>query len=283
MEDSTRVLRNTFIHLPGVGKATERELWESGVTTWEEFLGARSLPWRIRERRAEMRSLIRKSVARFDDANAWYFNSCLPSRERWRLYADFREGAAFLDIETTGLSPESSYITMVGVLDSDGYTAYVRDENLDDLRGALEQYDLVVTFNGARFDLPYIEYFFGNVFRRMAHLDLIYPLWRLGYGGGLKAIESRLKVGRPSELSGLTGFDAVRMWRMWREDNSGARDTLVRYNAEDVASLPALAEFVFNQLAERLWLGVPFLEASMRYEIDLPYDIDVVKALAGGV
>ena len=128
-----------------------------------------------------MRSLIQKSSVRLDEADAWYFNKCLPRGERWRLYGEFRHRAAFLDIETTGLSPAYSYITMVGILDSDGYTAYVRDENLDDLRGALEKYDLVVTFNGAAFDLPYSEHFFGRVFSRMAHSDRSCPLGRRGF------------------------------------------------------------------------------------------------------
>ena len=126
-----------------------------------------------------------------------------------------RHSAAFLDIETTGLSPYSSYLTLVGVLDQDGYHGFVRDDNLTDLREALERYDLVVTFNGASFDLPYVEHSFGSVFAHVAHLDLMYPLRRLGYGGGLKRIEAVLGVGRPSELSGLSGYDAVRLWRMW--------------------------------------------------------------------
>ena len=169
----------------------------------------------------------------------------------WRLYADYRDSAAFLDIETTGLSPYSSVLTLVGILDRDGYRGFVRDDNLLDLREALEQYDLVVTYNGASFDLPYVEHSFGSVFRHVAHIDLMYPLRRLGYGGGLKLIEARLGVGRPSELSGLSGYDAVRMWRMWTMGSAGALETLVRYNAEDVASLPALADLVYNRSAER--------------------------------
>ena len=48
----------------------------------------------------------------------------------------------FVDIETTGLSPERGIITLIGVLDDSGYTAYVYDENLADFREAMEQYDL---------------------------------------------------------------------------------------------------------------------------------------------
>ena len=213
------MLRNTFIHLPQVGTISEQEIWDSGVTSWEDFLRAPSLPARIQGRDSELRSLIQKSSVRLDEADAWYFNKCLPRGERWRLYGEFRHRAAFLDIETTGLSTAYSYITLVGILDSDGYTAYVRDENLDDLRAALEKYDLVVTFNGAAFDLPFIEHFFGRVFSRMAHIDLRFPLGRLGYKGGLKSIEANLRVGRPSELTLLNGYDAVLLWQMWQDGN----------------------------------------------------------------
>ncbi len=273
--------RNTFIHLPQVGTVTEREIWDSGITSWQEFLQTPSLPARIQTRRSELRALIQKSSARLDEADAWYFNTCLPRGERWRLYGEFRHRAAFLDIETTGLSPAYSYITMVGILDSDGYTAYVKDENLDDLRGALEKYDLVVTFNGAAFDLPYIENSFGRVSSRMAHIDLRFPLRRLGYRGGLKSIEADLKVGRPSELAGLSGYDAVLLWRMWLDGNKSARDTLIRYNAEDVASLPALTEIVYNQLASRLSIQPQPLTPAFRHEIDLPYDMDTIHLLNG--
>jgi uncharacterized protein YprB with RNaseH-like and TPR domain len=208
-----------------------------------------------------------------------YFGSCLPGRETWRLYADFRDRAAFLDIETTGLSPEYSYVTMVGILDSQGYTAYVRDENLEDLRAALEEYELIVTYNGASFDLPYLEHHFGRLFAHTAHLDLRFPLRRLGYRGGLKAIEGRLQAGRVSELAGLTGYDAVLLWRMWQEGEAGARDTLIRYNAEDVASLPALAEIVYNALLAELPVSQSPIEHRPRPVIDLPYDPDVVRRL----
>ena len=216
---------------------------------------------------------------RLRETDAAFFNRCLAARDRWRLYPDFRHGAAFLDIETTGLSPYCSYITVVGVLDSKGYTAYVRGENLEDLREPLEKYALVMTYNGAAFDLPYIEYFFGGVFKHMAHIDLRIRLRRLGYRGGLKAIERSLKVGRSSELSGLTGFDAVLLWGMWESGDGGARDTLIRYNAEDVASLVALADIAYNQLAAKFWLAPKPLTPLPRPALDLPYDTGVVRRL----
>ena len=277
------MLRQSFIHLPRVGKVTEAEIWDAGIGSWEEFLVASELPSRIRTKGSGLRSLLERSAERYECGDAAYFDGALPSNERWRLYADFRERAAFVDIETTGLSAERGIITLIGVLDANGYTAYVYDENLADFRDAVERYDLIVTFNGAAFDLPYIEYHFGSIFRNVAHIDLRFPLRRAGYSGGLKSIERQAAVGRPSELSALSGYDAVLLWRMWQQGSEGARDTLLRYNAEDVASLPALAEIAYNRLLGRLAGRLPAevrrLGATHRHEIDLPYDMDVIEHL----
>ena len=273
-------MTQSFIHLPRVGKVTEAEIWDAGIGGWDEFLSAADLPSRIRSRSDYLRSLVEQSAERYERRDAGYFDGALPARERWRLYPDFRERAAFVDIETTGLSAERGLITLIGVLDVDGYKAYVHGENLADFREAIEQYDLVVTFNGAAFDLPFIEHHFGSIFRHVAHIDLRFPLRRAGFSGGLKAIEQQAKVGRPSELSALSGYDAVLLWRMWQRGNEGARDTLVRYNAEDVASLPALAEIVYNRLAGRLPTEVCGLAPSHRHDIELPYDSDVIEHLS---
>ena len=273
------MLCRTFIHLPRVGVVTEKALWDAGISTWRDFLQCGSPPSRVRRDYSELCRLLQVSTTRLEEYDGAFFHSCLPRRECWRLYADFRHRAAFLDIETTGLSIENSYITMVGVLDSAGYTAYVRDDNLEDLPGALKRYDLIVTYNGTVFDLPYVEHRFGPVFKHAAHLDLRFPLRRLGYGGGLKAIEGRLQVGRSSNLAGLSGFDAVLLWHMWQRGDVGALDTLIRYNAEDVASLPALGDIAYNQLLARLPVSQTPLEHRPRPVLDLPYDPDVVRRL----
>jgi uncharacterized protein YprB with RNaseH-like and TPR domain len=274
------VLSQTFIHLPGIGPVTERELWANGIRTWDDFIDCDGLPGRAGRQADLLQALVRQSRERLRDSDAAYFAATLPNSELWRLYGDFRHRAAFLDIETTGLSPEYAEITMVGLLDFGSYRAFVHGENLEELREAIEEYDLVVTFNGASFDLPFIEYKFGRMFARTAHIDLMFPLRNLGLRGGLKAIEKRLRVGRPSELSTLNGFDAVRMWHMWQMGDAGARRTLIRYNAEDVASLPRLADIVYNRLADRLGVPGGRLDSSPVPDISLPFDGEVIRRLA---
>ena len=274
------MLNNTFIHIPGIGPVTERDLWDSGIHTWRDFLSANSLPARARSAFRIARPILAECVDRLGELDARFFSEKIPRGESWRTYADFRSAAAFLDIETTGLSPQSSIITLVGILDADGYHSFVCDRNLSDLREALDKYDLIVTFNGASFDLPFIEYYFGSVFRHKVHIDLRFPLRRLGLKGGLKSLERQMGVGRPSELSTLNGYDAVRMWRMWARGNEGALDTLIRYNAEDVLSLPKLAEIAYRGIANSIGAPSAVLDSWTYPETDLPYDSDVIRSLS---
>ena len=231
-----------------------------GVATWQDFRACSRLPAKVARRRDELSAHLEQSISRLDGDDAVFFDRALPVRERWRLYGDFRRNAAFVDIETSGLSPHYSYITMVGVLDSGGYSAYVRDENLEDLRAAMEQYDLIVTYNGAAFDVPWIEDHFGRILRRTAHVDLRFPLRRLGFLGGLKGIEYQAGLSRARELSGIQGADAVSLWHQWRQGDRDARETLIRYNEADVASLPVLADIAYSRLISQLPLEAAPLE-----------------------
>ena len=66
---------------------------------------------------------------------------------------------------------------------------------------------------------------------------------------------------------------------MWLAGDAGARDTLVRYNAEDVAALPTLADFVYNRLSAGTPAEQQPLEDRPKPRIDLPYDTGVIDRL----
>ncbi len=278
------MIRNTFIHLPGIGEALEEEIWALGIQTWDQFHSASELPAKVAPMRTELESLLTECETKLADGDAAFFDRMLPPSERWRLYPHFRDRAAFVDIETTGLSARDSDVTLVGVFDRDGFTAYVSGENLRDFPSALARYQLLLSFNGKSFDMPFLEHFFGRpMFDEKAHIDLMWPLRRLGYRGGLKVAERRIGLDR-GELTGLDGADAVRLWRMWEDGERGARDTLVRYNAEDVASLPAIAEFVYDRMIDLLPIPVPEMEPWPRADIDhLPFDPAVISRLRADV
>ena len=106
------MLRQTFIHLPGVGTHREQTLWKQGILDWDRFLEAvedGALRQGIYESAAP---LVRQSLDAVAAGDAGFFHDRLPSRETWRLYPDFADRALFLDIETTGLSPDYSEVTV---------------------------------------------------------------------------------------------------------------------------------------------------------------------------
>lgn len=154
---------------------------------------------------------------------------------------------AYLDIETTGLSAFTGAITVVGIyLCNKKETRFIqlvgRDITRYSLLEALEDVDIIYTYNGHRFDLPFINVRLGiNLEELFNHRDLMYDCWRYNLRGGFKAVERQLGISR--ELVGVDGRLAVRLW--WRYVDFfdlEALDTLLAYNKEDVVNLKELKE-----------------------------------------
>ena len=102
---------------------------------------------------------------------------------------------AYLDIETTGLSPRYCEITVVGMhLVSEHESRFIQlvgeDVTTDNLLEALQGVDVIYTYNGSRFDLPFIHCRLGvNLASLFRQCDLMYDCWRNNLYGGLKAVE----------------------------------------------------------------------------------------------
>jgi uncharacterized protein YprB with RNaseH-like and TPR domain len=100
---------------------------------------------------------------------------------------------AYLDIETTGLSAFSGAITVVGIYlcdDSDARFIQLvgRDITRYSLLEILEGVDTIYTYNGRRFDLPFINVHLGiNLEEMFNHRDLMYDCWRYNLRGGVQS------------------------------------------------------------------------------------------------
>ncbi len=152
---------------------------------------------------------------------------------------------AYLDIETTGLSRTACELTVVGVAVEHGHGLVMRHlvggqiseiGILAALRGAGRLY----TYNGSRFDLPFIKARLGLDLRRiLAHTDLMYDCWERNLKGGLKAVERSLRIER--KRPDIDGWMSVRLWYDYvNNHNANALRTLIDYNAEDVMNLREL-------------------------------------------
>jgi len=249
------MLEHTFVHISGVGPTTERKLWEQGIVTWSDALDLGACPTGFSQGRwANGCRVIEDSMASLRRADHRHFANALSSADHWRAWRDFRRSAVYLDIETTGCDHWSE-VTVVGLYDGKRTRSFIAGDNLDELPEALESYGMLVTFNGASFDLPFLRRRFPGLPADQLHLDLMHALRRLGLGGGLKAIERRLGIERDDDLQGLDGWDAVRLWREYRRGCDESLDTLVRYNAADIENLEILAEKAYSGL--RASMGLP--------------------------
>jgi uncharacterized protein YprB with RNaseH-like and TPR domain len=154
---------------------------------------------------------------------------------------------AYLDIETTGLSPEYGEITVIGIHVCRGEeTTFIQLVGRDITRGnmldALEGVQVLHTYNGSRFDLPFIHRKLGvNIEEICSHRDLMYDCWKNNLRGGFKSVERQLGIDRESK--GIDGLEAVRLW--WKYVDAfdlDALNTLLLYNKEDVLNLKVLKD-----------------------------------------
>ncbi|MCI4366074.1 MAG: ribonuclease H-like domain-containing protein [Thermoplasmata archaeon] len=246
------MIRATFLHLPGIGPATEAALWQEGIQDWKEL--AERLPLeRVRTTRgAPLDRELAASERALADQNAPWFGRRLPDSEHWRLYSEFKERTAFLDIETTGLSPFAGIVTVVAVHGGGTTRSFIAGEDLEELPAYLRRFPILVTFNGRRFDVPFLEACFPSFVAPPVHIDLRFVFYRLGLAGGLKRIEERLGIGDRTGVEGVNGLDAVRLWQEYRRGSRAALDRLVRYNRADTVNLEPLLERACADLEGRL-------------------------------
>jgi len=238
----TLMLQNTFVHLPGVGPRRERALWEQGILDWNRLLATAEegqLRGRIRE---SWLQLVRGSIDALASGDVGFFKPLLPSREAWRLYSEFADQALFLDIETTGLSGDYDEVTLIGALCNGKLALFINGINLEQFPAYIERFPLLITFNGSQFDVPFLRAHFPHARLDQAHIDLRFVLASLGYKGGLKVVENALHLRRDPAIQGVDGFEAVRLWHLYRRGDKAALEKLILYNLTDVANLVELAE-----------------------------------------
>lgn len=241
-------IENSFLPVDGVGEKTERRLWEHGITHWDEFDGTVVGPT-LADR---IEGFIRDGRRHLECGQYTPFAQALPAASRWRLYENIREDVCYLDIETTGLDADRHSVTTVSLHRRGETTTLINGQDLtaERLQAELDDAAALVTFNGQRFDVPFLETAL-DVDATMPHIDLMYPCRKLGLTGGLKPIEKELGIAR--DQPDITGRDAVRLWHQYERGDHAALEKLVRYNQADTVNLETLMETVSNRLHESVF------------------------------
>jgi uncharacterized protein YprB with RNaseH-like and TPR domain len=250
------MLKRTFVHLPGVGGRNEAHFWRQGLATWEDFLAAPRVHGLSRPRLSVLQQGLRESLAH--EGEAGFFAPRLPAGEHWRLFRHFRRRAAYLDIETHGSAWPGLLVTVVGLYDGVTLRQFVQGYNLQEFPAAVADLDLLITFNGSRFDLPVLRAYFPGLRLPPVQLDLRFILARLGFRGGLKKIEPRFGIRRPREVNGMDGYMAVLLWERYQRGDRTALELLLKYNREDVVNLEMLMEHAYQLSQDQLLSRIPF-------------------------
>lgn len=152
---------------------------------------------------------------------------------------------AYLDIETTGLSRYYSDLTVIGIaLEKNRKCKVVQliedDICEDKLLKVLKGVDEIYSYNGSRFDIPFIKAKLGiDLNDYFKHTDLMYDCWKQNLKGGLKVVERLLGIDR--QLTDVDGYVAIQLWWGYVNNlNKKSLQTLLAYNEEDVVNLRVL-------------------------------------------
>ncbi|MCJ7493794.1 MAG: ribonuclease H-like domain-containing protein [Deltaproteobacteria bacterium] len=243
------MLKNTFIHIPGLGIKSEKRIWSFGIHSWDDLLKSDLSFFSSAKRDAHKRS-IEDSIEHLSNKNVHYFSGHLPHNQYWRFFPEFRESTAYLDIETTALDPWLHGITVITLYDGKQIFSYIRGKNLDDFIEDVKKYSVVITYNGKRLDLPFLRIYMGLELSQ-PHIDLRYLLNSVGYTGGLKGCEKKAGIDR-GDLKDLDGCSALLLWEEYqRSKNKKALETLLAYSAFDAVDLEALMVLAYNLKLEQ--------------------------------
>jgi uncharacterized protein YprB with RNaseH-like and TPR domain len=235
-------LQQYFRHLPHIGPQREKTLRLEGYACWTDFVNA-PLPNAGLDVFAwdEIRAAAEQSLHALHAGDVSFFTSRLPPVEQWRVLAQWFDHASYFDIETSGLEADSM-VTLVCCYHKGQPLRFLAGENLDDFLNLLEEITLLVSFNGASFDVPRVLDRFHIPELPCAHVDLRWLCHHAGWRGGLKKIERILGLLRPPDLEGLGGAEAVWLWETWSErGDEQAKRTLERYCVADTVLLQLLA------------------------------------------
>lgn len=242
------MLLSTFRHIRGIGKITEQNLWEKGVTDWHKYakLNGSQLPLFQKVKTGP----IELSFEAYHKGNLQFFADNLPKSDYYRCALTYPDETIFLDIETTGLSLYYDQITLVGWSVGRKYGVYLKDQDETALFDALRSAKVIVTFNGTIFDIKFLKKLFPDIYIPPVHIDLRFFAKRVGLSGGQKKIEPKVGYKRPDLIDGMEGESAPILWYRYRRGDITALKELVTYNHADVEGMKWILDYAISEFFE---------------------------------
>lgn len=169
----------------------------------------------------------------------------------------------FFDIETLGLNPQFYPIILIGMSYEESGKYIVEQFFAEDIleeEDILSQFkqkiapsDILVTYNGKNFDVPYInkrmERYGLDFTLNNEHLDVICHVRpnkkKLGLDScSLKSVEKYLNLNREDTIDGAESIKLYNRYTRSREDN--VKHKIMLHNFEDVYNLPGILKIFDN-------------------------------------
>lgn len=246
------MIEETFLHLTGVGPVTEQRIRAGGVSDWHSALERPEVLPFAGQRLAQLIDQLQGCRAALEADDIGFLVNSLVKKEQWRILGRYFERTTFFDIETSDLSYDA-YVTVIVAWHQGKLLRFVHGENLDEFLDLLDEVELLVSFNGATFDIPQVLRTWNIHEIPCPHIDLRWQCYHCGWRGGLKQIERKLGITRPEALRDVDGHMAVWLWRRWKyHDDKDSLDLLVYYCGADVITLPMLVERILAYKDVRL-------------------------------
>jgi uncharacterized protein len=222
-----------------VTRNQEINIWNNKIHTWQEFIDKENSVPISENKKTMIVSNLQESIDALKRKEYEHF-STLASNQHWRMYSTLKSKTCFLDIETTGLSKWHDDITLIGIHGPKGTKIFMNGKDLGKFENELKKYEMIVTFNGRCFDVPFIKSKFPDVKIDQFHADLRFIMADLGFRGGLKNVERERGIIRAKELKEVDGFEAVRLWHKYERGDNESLVLLKKYLTADVENLPIL-------------------------------------------
>ncbi len=241
---------NSFTFVKGIGLKTETVLKELGINCWNDVIKKQCPELFPKKKWHALWNGVNSAIDALKALDVSQLTSLVPKTQHWKMIPNFIDRIAYLDIETTGLSPRYSHITTIAVYDGIKVHNFVRNDNLDEFSTFISEFPAITTFYGKAFDIPFIKQEMGIDFNQI-HFDVCFLLRKLKIKGGLKRIEKRFGILRGG-LEDLDGYSAVLLWNKFRKTKKRKYlETLLAYNNEDVINLEFLLYQAYNLLIEK--------------------------------
>jgi len=227
------MLKNTFIHIKGIGRETEKRLWKKGIYTWNDYKKIYQPLFNLFNKNFQ-NDIISESIKALNAGVINFFVERLENHDYYRIALAYPNDVMFLDIETTGLSLYYHKITIIGWLKNNKYKVYVNGQNATDFFNDMQSTKVLITFNGVLFDCKFIKKEFPKIIFPKCHIDLRYLARRFNLKGGQKSIEKQINFKRSKTLENLSGENAPMLWYEFLHGNTESFKKLIQYNCNDI-------------------------------------------------